>query len=168
MTFSIKNPVAFVLTAMACVVLCTATASADIVTFWKTDVCPDFGGMKVAIASEVGSMQAPVNREVPLATQIDASVSGVGAPFCVLDSLPVATIDGPGQKALNVYNANIVFNSSDPLVDGDLYRCVVCQYEDKVIQAIPALSLLGTAILMGGLLTACLYELRKRRAAAAA
>ena len=43
----------------ACMAFCTTTASADIVTFWKTDTCPDFGGQKVAIASEVGRMEAP-------------------------------------------------------------------------------------------------------------
>ncbi len=33
----------FVLVSAASMAFCTATASADIVTFWKTDTCPSFG-----------------------------------------------------------------------------------------------------------------------------
>lgn len=163
MTFSIKNPVACVLTAMACVVLFTATASADIIVVWKTSVCPNFGA-KTPIASVGGIMQAAVDGAGGLA--------GVGGVFCDVAPVGGKLTGGAGPKQFKVFNADIVAAPGDEpgpgVVPGDAYVCAYCQYPDKVIQfqAIPALSLLGTAILMGGLLTACLYELRKRRAAA--
>lgn len=47
----------FVMASAACMAFCTATASADIVTFWKTDVCPNFAGAKVAIAGELAQVE---------------------------------------------------------------------------------------------------------------
>ena len=67
-------------------------------------------------------------------------------------------------------NANVAMlpgDIADIGLPGDTWSCVVCQYEDKVA-AHPALSVFGTALLMGGLVTAMLYELRKRQAGASA
>jgi len=69
-------------------------------------------------------------------------------------------------KHFEVPNANVIVSPGDlvdpPGVPGDTRTCVLCQYEDKVA-AHPALSVFGTALLMGGLVTAMLCELRKRQ-----
>ena len=91
---------------------------------------------------------------------------GVGGHFCHLFSVPARASFAAG-KQLDVPNANVVVSPGDfvepPGVPGDTWMCVVCQYEDKVA-AHPALSTFGTALLMGGLVTAMLYELRRRQA----
>jgi hypothetical protein len=142
-------------------ILWSGAASADIETFYKTDVCPNFGGLKPPIAMEVGTME--------VATSL-TTTEGVGGPFCNLLSLPKRAAFIP-MKALAVANAQAIVNPGDivdpPGVPGDTWLCVVCQYEDKVA-AHPALSVFGTALLMGGLVTAMLYELRRRQSGAGA
>jgi hypothetical protein len=49
------------------------------------------------------------------------------------------------------------------VIPGFIWDCVVCQYEDKVA-AHPALSMWGTIALMGGVVTAMIFELRRRQA----
>jgi hypothetical protein len=136
-------------------ILWSGAAAADIETFYKTDVCPNFGGLKPPIAAEVGTMEAA-----------NANLSGsVGGIFCNLLSVPKRAIP-IAFKNFQVNNAEVVVVPGDfvdpPGVPGDTWMCVVCQYEDKVA-AHPALSTFGTALLMGGLVTAMLYELRRRQ-----
>lgn len=134
-----------------------STASADIHTFWKTDFCPDFGGFKPPIGIEVGIMEAPLD---PFGFS-----GGVGGPTCVLFSTPRVTFPFPAKNFF-VANATVDASPGDLVDIGgpiDPWACVVCQYEDKVVGALPALSVLGTVILMGGLLTGALHELRRRQ-----
>jgi hypothetical protein len=80
----------------------------------------------------------------------------------------VATAFFPKQFLLG--NANGIMNPGDFADIGNPglnWACVVCQYEDKVV-AHPALSTFGTALLVGGLVTAMLYELRRRQPAGSA
>ena len=131
-------------------------------------------------------MQAPLS-ESPSAGGPGLSVGG---PFCVVDaSAPFDT--APTRLKgffVGVNNVDIVVRPGDclepydplslppescldPAPDLEAWRCVICQYPDKVIiqsGAVPTLSALGTAVLLGGLLTAVLYELRKRQPKAAA
>ena len=135
--------------------LAGGVASADIQTFWKTNVCPDFGGLKPPIAAEPGLMEAP--------TDI-VTGGGVGAAYCNLASTPEVGLPGSTKTRL-AGNARMTIEPGDYTdigVPGDTWACVVCQYEDKVA-AHPALSVFGTALLMGGLVTAMLYELRRRQ-----
>jgi len=136
-------------------ILWSGAASADIQTFWKTLMCPDFGGFKPPIAFEVGHMQAPVD---PLG-------GGVGGAICVVDStFPTASSEFGGGKEFDVLSADVVVSPGDISMSlpGYSWDCVVCQYEDKVA-AHPALSIWGTAVLMGGVVTAMIVELRRRR-----
>ena len=139
-------------------ILWSGAASADIQTFWKTYFCPDFGGLKPAIASEVGHMEAPV----------DPFGGGVGGAICVTESASLTAGNfSAGTKNYDVFNADVVFSPGDVElgmggVPGAVWDCIVCQYEDKVF-AHPALSIWGTAVLMGGVVTAMIVELRRRR-----
>jgi len=136
-------------------ILWSGAASADIQTFWKTDFCPDFGGLKPSIASELGIMQAPV----------DPFGGGVGGAFCVTYSADLAGFDPSGIKQYEVFNADVVVAPGDISGMAGLgytWNCIVCQYEDKVA-AHPALSIWGTIALMGGVVTAMIFELRRRR-----
>lgn len=171
----------------ACMAFCTTTASADIVTFWKTDTCPDFGGQKVAVAWEVGAMQALIGNSEPSrpycrlpeavcqgglnhgescssgadcpADSLTKAANGIGGPFCTVN-VPVS-IDGV-SKVSTVFNADVVAQKGDfGGVEGQIWTCVICQYEDKF--AIPAISTLGTIILMAGLLTAAAYRIGKKQ-----
>ena len=132
----------------------SGAASADIHTFWKTDYCPDFGGMKTAIAFEMGHMEAPA----------DAFIGGVGGAICVTESASL-TAASLGAKSFDVMNADVMVAAGDlgmaPI--GFTWDCVVCQYEDKVA-AHPALSMWGTIALLGGVVTAMVFELRRRQA----
>ena len=154
----IRKSAMSILVGVAALVFGAGSASADIETFWKTDVCPDFGGAKPPIGKEVGVMEAP-------AELLFGTFAGIGGPFCVLFSTPRTTVPFPA-KQFDTGNANMIALPGD-LVDigapGDNWACVVCQYETKTI-AVPALTLLGTAVLMGGLFTAALYEMRMRQA----
>ena len=134
-------------------VVWSSAASADIHTFWKTIICPDFGGMKAAIGSEVGHMEAPA----------DAFVGGIGGAICVTDSATL-TASTPGAKTGDVMNADVMVAPGDlgMALPGFIWDCVVCQYEDKVA-AHPALSTWGTIALMGGVVTAMIFELRRRQ-----
>jgi hypothetical protein len=99
---------------------------------------------------------------------------GVGGVFCTINPNPVAFPPVPPfeKKALDVFNADVVAQAGDlgkrpdgsQGFEGDVWACVVCQYEEHKFQ-IPALSLLGTAMLLGGLLTAGAYQLGRRRLA---
>jgi hypothetical protein len=135
-------------------------ASADIQTFWKTNICPNFGGLKPPIAAEPGFMEAP----------IDVTVGGgVGAAYCNLFATPEIALPGNTKTRL-AGNARMFVEPGDFTdigVPGDTWACVVCQYEDKVA-AHPALSVVGTALLLGGLVTAMLYELRRRQSGGSA
>jgi hypothetical protein len=143
--------------------LWSSAASADIETFYKTDICPDFAGLKPPIAFEVGLMEAVQDNAFAFG---GLGSGGVGGIFCNLLALPKRSIPF-GFKQFVVGNANVVVNPGDlvdpPGIPGENWMCVVCQYEDKVA-AHPALSTFGTALLMGGLVTALLFELRKRQA----
>lgn len=136
-------------------ILWSGAASADIQTFWKTFACPDFGGFKPPIAFEVGHMQAPV----------DPFGGGVGGAICVTDSAFYSSRDFTGFKDNTVFSANVVVAPGDLFgmsIPGESWDCVVCQYEDKVA-AHPALSMWGTIALMGGVVTAMIFELRRRQ-----
>jgi hypothetical protein len=139
-------------------VLWGGAASADIQTFYKTNICPTFGGLKPPIAFEMGLMEAA------------GAPGGVGGIFCNLFSLPKRA-QPLAFKNFDVANSNVVVSPGDivdpPGIPGDTWMCVVCQYEDKVA-AHPSLSVFGTAILMGGLVTAMLYELRRRQSGGSA
>jgi len=69
-----------------------------------------------------------------------------------------------------VGNASVVMNPGDYAdagFPGEAWNCVVCQYEDKV-SAHPALSMWGTIALMGGVVTAMIFELRRRQSGGSA
>jgi len=142
--------------------LWSGVAAADMQTFYKTDICPNFGGLKPPIASEMGLMEAAAFEGL--------TGAGVGGIFCNLLSVPKVARPFAFKQG-SVGNVNVIVNPGDlvdpPGVPGDTWTCVVCQYEDKVA-AHPALSVFGTALLMGGLVTAMLYELRKRQAGGSA
>ena len=132
-------------------------ASADIQVFWKTDFCPDFGGVKPPIGVEVGIMEATIDPT--------GFSGGTGGPFCVLFSTPRVTVPFPA-KAFFVANATVDHFTGDLLDIGmplDPWACVVCQYEDKFM-GVPEIGL-GTGILVGGLLLGALSELRRRQSA---
>jgi hypothetical protein len=148
-------------------VLWGGVAWADIETFYKTDVCPNFGGLKPPIAFEMGLMEAVQDNAADFG---GIGFGGAGGQFCNLFSLPERSVPF-GLKAFPVGNANVIVLTGDtvdpPGAPPDTWACVVCQYEDKVA-AHPALSVLGTALLMGGLVTAMLYELRRRQSGGSA
>lgn len=132
--------------------LLSASASADMITFWKTDECPDFGG-KLALASQVGSMEAPVN------VSTTGNVISVGGAYCNLD----VTLDtiGTQQKTLRVRNASI----TEPMLIG-AWNCVVCQYPNKTIPlgvGMPGLSMSAVVFVSGGLAMLGLARLRRRQ-----
>ena len=157
-----------------------ANCFGDIETFWKTDTCPDFGGAKVSIASEVGVMEA---------VMVDPG-AGVGGLFCHLLSTPPAAVPF-STKSLTVNNAAVLVNVGDipgPYVPGDQWSCVVCQYEVKIGMpvpppmtlpfdpdgavmvsvvspsgGVPAVSFLGTVVLMAGLVVAAVYAIQRRK-----
>ena len=87
---------------------------------------------------------------------------GVGGAMCVL--LDANHALGPPFKQFAVTNATIA-EFPEPGAPG--WACVVCNY-DQPGGAIPALSALGTAVLIGGLLTAGIYEIRRRQRKVAA
>lgn len=136
----------------------TASASADMVTFWKTLECPDFGGLKPAIGRIAGVMEAPVVTE-----PFFGPVISVGGPFCnVGGDFPTT----PGVlKPFTVFNASIVPVLVPP--GGATFSCVVCQYPNKVRflgEAMPAVSISALAFLGGGLAMLGLARLRRRQA----
>ncbi len=137
----------------------TASASADIVTFWKTLECPDFGGLKPAIAREAGVMEAPV-----VTDSFIGPVISVGGPFCNVGGAFQTT---PGiSKPFTVFNASIV-PVIQPVPPGATFSCIVCQYPNKVRflgEAMPAVSISALAFLGGGLAMFGLVRLRRRQA----
>ena len=134
--------------------LLSASASADMMTFWKTDKCPVFG-LKIALFGLAGTMEAPVN------VSTSGNVISVGGPYCNLD----VTLDtvGPPQKPLVVTNASIwPFN---PMVIG-AWDCVVCQYPNKTVPfgvGMPGLSMSAVVFVSGGLAMLGLARLRRRQ-----
>ena len=78
MTSRISKTTKFVLASAACVLFCTATASAEIVTFWKTNECPNFGGAKIAKASEVGKMEVPIRTFLDFTNFAGIGIGGIG------------------------------------------------------------------------------------------
>ena len=135
----------------------TASASADMVTFWKTFECPDFQGTKPAISAVKGVMEAPVVTEGFL-----GPVISVGGPFCNVGPSSQTT---PGiLKPFTVFNASIVPVFQTP--EGITFACVVCQYPNKVRflgEAMPAVSISALAFLGGGLAMLGLARLRRRQ-----
>jgi hypothetical protein len=140
----------------------TTTASASIYTFWKTDECPAIGQKFQDM--QVGIMQAPF---VTVDQAGNVTGAGLGGPYCVLEStaLRSSSLD---IKASNSRNADIKVVAGDIVgaptwpgggsaVVGETWRCVVCWYKDASV-ALPALSLLGTAVLIGGLVAAGAYQ----------
>ena len=188
MKSGVNKRITLVLTGAACVLFCTETASANFVTFWKTDTCPSFGGLKKAVAWEVGIMQAPVFQQeqttitsggelgcLECTAGVGAGIGigiGVGGAHCVLDSANIAAVLTNGTKGRRVFNAEILVDETldpgnpgtcDPLGGVDcVWQCVICQYRDKQ-PAIPTLSALGTALLLGGLMTAAIYRIRQKQ-----
>lgn len=135
----------------------TASASADMVTFWKTTDCPNFG-TKQAISAVRGVMEAPVVTE-----SFIGPVISVGGPFCNVGANTQTT---PGVlKPFTVFNASIV-----PVFmpkGGATFACVVCQYPNKTVPfgaAMPAVSISALAFLGGGLAMLGLARLRRRQA----
>lgn len=133
--------------------LLSASASADMVTFWKTNVCPDFNG-KLAIARQTGTMEAPV------VVDVEGAVFSVGGAYCNLDA--DADTQGQAQKPLAVTNASIW-----PYPFGiGAWDCVVCQYATKTIAlgvGMPALSMSAVVFVSGGLAMLGLARLRRRQ-----
>ena len=142
----------------AFVLLLSASASGDVVTFWKTNQCPDFQGTKPALAFEKGVMEAPVVVE-----SLIGPVISVGGPLCNVGANSQTT---PGiLKPFTVFNASIVPVFQTP--EGLTFACVVCQYPNKVIfwgAAMPAVSISALAFLGGGLAMLGLARLRRRQA----
>ena len=139
--------------------LLATSASADMVTFWKTTQCPEFNG-KLALARQAGTMEAPVI----LGQDINAPIS-VGGPYCNITELQDTT--SPQQKPLSVNNASII----PAFIDPGAWDCVVCQYPNKVIfigAGMPAVSLTALAFVGGGLATFGLIRLRRRQTNATA
>ncbi len=136
----------------------TASASADMVTFWKTNTCPVFGLTKPAIASVRGVMEAPVVTE-----SLAGPVISVGGPFCNVGAN--SQINLGINKPFTVFNANIV-----PVFQpkgGATFACVVCQYPNKISflgEAMPAVSIPALAFIGGGLAMLGLARLRRRQA----
>lgn len=143
---------------LALALVFTASASADMVTFWKTNTCPVFGLNKPAIASVRGVMEAPV--EIGSFT---GEVISVGGPFC---NVGEASQTAPSNvKTLTVFNARIVpvFKKTP----NETFVCVVCQYPNKIVflgAAMPAVSISALAFLGGGLAMLGLARLRRRQA----
>ncbi len=141
----------------ALALLLTASASADMVTFWKTTTCPVFGLTKPALASLKGVMEAPVVTE-----SAALNVISVGGPFCNVGAN--SQFAPSSVKPFRVFNASIV-----PVIGtspDDVFVCVVCQYPNKVIfwgAAMPAVSISALAFLGGGLAMLGLARLRRRQ-----
>ena len=119
-------------------------ALADTQTFWKTDVCPDFGGSNTATGAEVGHMEATL--------EPNSSVCGSGGPICVLESSTKVTVEAP-TGAFDLNTVSVVHRASEPLDSGsagDPWACVVCQYssvpEASVSDGLSAGSLLLAAL----------------------
>ena len=166
----VNKRITLLLTGAACVLFCAETASADIVTFWKTDTCPILGGVKVAIASEVGVMQAAGTPSL-----------GAGGVFCVLNNANLEHSSVNKIKSAALENSDLDVNPNDKCRDDTtgviescfddgvsttgthVWLCAVCQYRDKITVNIPTISLLGTIILMAGLLTAAAYRIGKNQ-----
>lgn len=156
-----------VIVGLACVVflfLSTPAALGEIHVFWKTHQCPTVEDLNPPIVMEYGYMQAPVGKIDP--SDPDTAITSVGGPFCYCTDCGEGPDDPVNrQKGRNVYNANVVFNDGGTgQYENWLYKCVVCWYDDRTsIKAIPTLSALGTAILLGGLMTAAIYRLRRKQ-----
>jgi hypothetical protein len=173
---------------MTACALCTVPARAEIYTFWKTDQCPNIG--IPLVWSEVGTMQAPIFEYIPpLVLEFGqpgggtdctecagigvgaAAGLGVGGAHCTLDGLGLAAANSNNTKGRQVFNAEIrVDPSVDPVpptcTGGPcVWKCVVCRYQ-ATSAAIPAISALGTALMIGGLIVAGMYEIRRRQAMA--
>lgn len=137
----------------AVALLLSASASADMITFWKTDKCPVFGP-KAALFWFTGTMEAPVN------VSTTGSIISVGGPYCNLDGLDTT---GLAQKTLRVTNASIVPSSG--MVVG-AWDCVVCQYPNKTVPlgvGMPGLSMSAVVFVSGGLAMLGLARLRRRQ-----
>ena len=140
----------------ALALLVTASASADVVTFWKTNTCPPLSLSKPAIGAVRGVMEAPVVTDA-------FNVISVGGPFC---NVGATSQTQPGiLKPFTVFNASIV-----PVIQpsgGITFACVVCQYPNKTVPlgaAMPAVSISALAFLGGGLAMLGLARLRRRQA----
>ena len=144
----------------ACALCVSAPASAELITMWKTTDCPVLPDKGAATSSIVGVMQAPIVLQSP-----SGPVISVGGPFC---DLITATKSSTflGVKTWKVHNADVVASAGDPGTanPGEVWDCVLCSYSSAVGNQFPTVSALGTAILLGGLLTAAVYELRRRQA----
>ncbi len=142
----------------ALALLITASASADVVTFWKTNTCPPLSLSKPAIGAVRGVMEAPVVTE-----PLFGPVISVGGPFC---NVGANSQTQPGiLKPFTVFNASIVPVIQTP--EGITFACVVCQYPNKTIPfgaAMPAVSISILAFLGGGLAMLGLARLRRRQA----
>jgi hypothetical protein len=158
-----------VLTGAAGVLFMTTTASAEIYTFWKTNVCPLDPRTNVndPVLLFAGKMEAAIDND----RADPGSVEGAGGVFCVEVGASVGP-PGLGTKSNFVYNGDVVVNPTDPLAISDpsyigrAWDCAVCLYDDRVLfkgPGIPALSTLGTAMLLGGLMTGAIYRIRQKQ-----
>lgn len=159
MTPRIKKPVGWLLTAAFCTLCFAGSASAELVYLWKTSECPVLPDKGAAKSFIVGVMQAPV-----VTNSFDEPIS-VGGPYCDLVEATKSSTFG-FVKVHKVLNADIVASPGDPgsAQPGEVWDCVLCNYTEQITPQFPTLSLIGTALLFGGLLTAAFYELRRRRA----
>jgi hypothetical protein len=152
------------LAAAACALGFAWPASAELIYMWKTTDCPVLPDKGAATSSIVGVMQAPIVLQSPT-----GPVISVGGPFC---DLITATKSSTflGVKTWKVHNADIVASPGDPgsANPGEVWDCVLCNYAAGTGNQFPTVSVLGTAILLGGLLTAAVYELRRRQSRATA
>ncbi len=162
MTGRINKPIAFVLTGVVCMLFSTTSASAEWVTFWKTNECPQIAGL--GVNAELGGV---IQAAMALGVPPEANPISVGGVFCDIALADDSTEPFPdGHKAFSVLNADVVMHGGDAphpnAIPGDVWTCVQCNYS-KPDGAFPALSALGTAVLIGGLLTAGIYEIRRRQ-----
>ncbi len=142
---------------VALALVVTASASADMVTFWKTTDCPNIG-TKEAISAVRGVMEAPVVTE-----SFIGPVISVGGPFCNVGFNSETIL--ASVKSFTVFNASIV--PTGVVQPDETFACVVCQYPNKVIfigGAMPAVSISALAFLGGGLAMLGLARLRRRQA----
>ena len=158
MTGRTNKPITMALLAGACTLLCTASASGEFVTFWKTSVCPNFPGVGPANGGLPGVMQVALG----------GTQGSIGGVFCNLSSDQDTTSPG-GTKVGQAITADVEKTGGDdgPGIDKDAWECIVCNYSKPgaAAAAAPALSQVGTAILLGAILTSGAVVLIRRRQA---
>jgi len=159
MTRRINKGMRLFLGVTASVLFYSATASADIYTFWKTNECPKVPDKKL-------QHEMPGIMEAPGTTAQGGVALDVGGAFCTLLNHPLTSVAGLEPK-LTVFKYPVRVAIEDvhagkALREGEIYNCVVCWYTETIV-GLPTLSALGTAMLIGGLLTAVIIQVRRRQ-----